>query len=54
MLLLGRGWLDRSLEQSLYAGGRPTLILVARIFTFLGEPHGFGIAPEAASLSVCC
>ena len=38
MLLLGRGWLDRSLEQSLYAGGRPTLILVARIFTFLGEP----------------
>lgn len=38
MLLLGRGALDRSIEQALYVGGRPALILVARIFTFLGEP----------------
>jgi undecaprenyl-diphosphatase len=38
MLLLGRGALDRSIYQALYAGGRPALILVARIFTFLGEP----------------
>jgi undecaprenyl-diphosphatase len=38
MLVLGRGPLDRSIEQALYAGGRPALVLVARIFTFLGEP----------------
>lgn len=38
MLLLGRGALDRSIEQALYAGGRPGLILAARAFTFLGEP----------------
>lgn len=49
MLLWGTGPLDRSLEQSLYAGGRPALILVARIFTFLGEPTvlvgaGFAVA----------
>ena len=38
MLLLGRGALDRSIYEALYAGGRPALILVARVFTFLGEP----------------
>jgi undecaprenyl-diphosphatase len=38
MLLLGRGALDRSIYEALYAGGRPGLVLVARIFTFLGEP----------------
>jgi undecaprenyl-diphosphatase len=38
MLLLGRGALDQQLERALYAGGNPALILVARIFTFLGEP----------------
>jgi undecaprenyl-diphosphatase len=38
MLLLGRGPLDQELERALYAGGRPALILIARIFTFLGEP----------------
>jgi undecaprenyl-diphosphatase len=38
MLLLGRGTLDQELERALYAGGRPALVLVARIFTFLGEP----------------
>ena len=38
MLLLGRGALDRSLYEALYAGGRPALIILARVFTFLGEP----------------
>lgn len=38
MLLLGRGALDRSLYEALYAGGRPGLIIFARVFTFLGEP----------------
>jgi len=38
MLVLGRGPLDRSIYEALYAGGRPALVLVARIFTFLGEP----------------
>jgi undecaprenyl-diphosphatase len=38
MLLLGRGPLDRSIYVALYAGGDPPLILIARIFTALGEP----------------
>lgn len=38
MLLLGRGPLDRSIYEALYAGGRPALVLIARIFTALGEP----------------
>jgi undecaprenyl-diphosphatase len=38
MLVLGRGPVDRSIYEALYAGGRPALVLVARIFTFLGEP----------------
>jgi undecaprenyl-diphosphatase len=38
MLLLGRGALDQAIYRSLYAGGRPELVLVARIFTALGEP----------------
>lgn len=38
MLLLGRGPLDRSIYEALYAGGNPPLIMVARIFTALGEP----------------
>jgi len=38
MLLLGRGPLDMQLERALYAGGRPILVVIARIFTFLGEP----------------
>ena len=38
MLLLGRGRLDRELYEALYAGGRPALIVIARIFTALGEP----------------
>jgi membrane-associated phospholipid phosphatase len=38
MLLLGRGELDRSIYEALYAGRDPALVLVARIFTALGEP----------------
>ena len=38
MLLWGRGPLDRAIYQALYAGGRPTLVTVARGFTALGEP----------------
>ena len=38
MLLFGRGALDRSIYEALYAGGNPPLILIARIFTALGEP----------------
>ncbi len=38
MLLAGRGSLDRQIYEALYAGGHPALILVARVFTFLGEP----------------
>jgi len=38
MLLLGRGPLDRSIYEAIYAGGHPALVLVARVFTFLGEP----------------
>ena len=38
MLLLGRGALDRNLYESLYAGHRPALVVVARVFTALGEP----------------
>jgi undecaprenyl-diphosphatase len=38
MLLLGRGPLDASIYQALYAGGKPGLILVSKGFTFLGEP----------------
>lgn len=38
MLLFGRGPLDREIYQALYAGGRPALIILARVFTALGEP----------------
>lgn len=38
MLVLGRGTLDQEIYRSLYAGGRPALVLAARIFTALGEP----------------
>lgn len=38
MLLLGRGALDRNLYESLYAGHWPALVVVARVFTALGEP----------------
>jgi undecaprenyl-diphosphatase len=38
MLVLGRGWLDRSVYQALYSGGHPALIAFGRFFTALGEP----------------
>lgn len=38
MLLGGTGRLDRSIYEALYAGSRPALLLVARVFTFFGEP----------------
>jgi undecaprenyl-diphosphatase len=37
-LLLGRSALDRTIYEAMYAGGHPLLILLARIFTALGEP----------------
>jgi len=38
MLLTGGGRLDRGVYEALYAGHRPTLLVVARILTALGEP----------------
>ena len=38
MLLWGRGALDRTIYEALYAGRRPALLAVARFFTALGEP----------------
>jgi membrane-associated phospholipid phosphatase len=38
MLLFGRGAVDRSIYEALYAGGKPALIAAARLFTALGEP----------------
>ena len=39
MLLLGRGQVDRSVAEALYAGASPALVVIARIFTALGEPE---------------
>lgn len=38
MLLGGGGPLDRAIYEALYAGGKPGLIVVARVFTAFGEP----------------
>jgi undecaprenyl-diphosphatase len=38
MLAWGGGSLDRRIYEALYAGHRPTLLVIARIFTALGEP----------------
>lgn len=38
MLLWGRGPLDRSIYEALYAGGHPALVLIAHALTLLGEP----------------
>lgn len=38
MLVLGTDQLDRTLYEALYAGHRPVLLVIARIFTALGEP----------------
>jgi undecaprenyl-diphosphatase len=38
MLLRGAGPLDRAVYEALYAGHRPALLAMARVFTVLGEP----------------
>jgi undecaprenyl-diphosphatase len=38
MLWGGGGPLDRAVYEALYAGNRPTLVVVARMFTALGQP----------------
>ena len=38
MLLFGRGPIDRQVYQALYAGTHPAWVLIAHIFTMLGEP----------------
>ena len=38
MLVGGAGSLDRAIYEAVYAGHRPALLMVARFFTFLGEP----------------
>ena len=38
MLIGGAGPLDRSIYEAVYAGHRPLLVTIARIFTELGEP----------------
>jgi undecaprenyl-diphosphatase len=38
MLLGGAGHLDQRIYAALYAGHRPALLVVARVFTFFGEP----------------
>ncbi|HEY6663391.1 MAG TPA: phosphatase PAP2 family protein [Sphingomicrobium sp.] len=50
MLAWGGGPLDRQIYEAMYAGHRPTLALIARIFTALGEPTvliGAGIVVAA-------
>jgi len=38
MMVLGRGPLDRSVYEALYAGHRPAFALAARVATMLGDP----------------
>lgn len=38
MLLGGDGTVDRAIYEALYAGHRPFMLVIARVFTFLGEP----------------
>jgi undecaprenyl-diphosphatase len=38
MLFWGAGSLDRTIYEALYAGHRPVLLTIARVFTALGEP----------------
>jgi len=38
MLLWGRGPLDGTIYEALYAGSHPALVAIARFFTLLGEP----------------
>lgn len=50
MLLWGRGALDRSVYEALYAGRRPILLALARFFTALGEPTVLIAACAACAL----
>jgi undecaprenyl-diphosphatase len=38
MLMGGTGWFDRAVYEALYAGHRPVLLAIARVFTALGDP----------------
>jgi undecaprenyl-diphosphatase len=50
MLLLGGGPLDRTIYETLYAGGKPALVAIARFFTALGEPTVLISAGAACAL----
>jgi undecaprenyl-diphosphatase len=51
MLVGGAGELDRRIYVALYAGHRPALVAIARVFTFLGEPTLLiGVSAVAALL----
>jgi membrane-associated phospholipid phosphatase len=50
MLLGGAGHLDQRIYVALYAGHRATLLTIARVFTFLGEPTLLIGASAAAAL----
>jgi undecaprenyl-diphosphatase len=50
MLLGGGGSLDRAIYETLYAGHRPALPTIARIFTTLGEPTAIIAASAFATL----
>ncbi len=50
MLLFGAGSLDRNIYEALYVGHRPTLLEIARILTFLGEPTVLVVAGFVAAV----
>jgi undecaprenyl-diphosphatase len=50
MLVFGRGPLDRSIYEAMYAGHRPALLLIARGLTALGEPTVLLAAGAACAL----
>ena len=50
MLIGGTGPLDRAVYEALYAGHRPMLVAIARIFTALGEPTVLIAACAASAL----
>ena len=50
MLLFGVGTLDRAIYASLYSGGNPLLVAIARFFTTLGEPTVLISASVACAL----
>jgi hypothetical protein len=50
MLLGGTGPIDRTIYEALYAGHRPVLLTIARIFTAFGEPTPIIAAPAFGML----